>query len=85
MNGENSENLKKIEELKKVILKKVLAKEAVERLGRIRLVKPQLALQLELYLVQLYQEGRLKKEISDKELKAILNKLVEKKRFKIIK
>lgn len=85
MNGENLENMKKIEELKKMILKKVLSKEAVERLGRIRLVKPQLALQLEMYLVQLYQEGRLKKEISDKELKAILSKLTEKRGFKIIK
>jgi len=85
MNGENLENMKKVEELKKMILKKVLSKEAVERLGRIRLVKPQLALQLEMYLVQLYQEGRLKKEISDKELKAILSKLTEKRGFKIIK
>jgi len=85
MNGENLENMKKVEELKKMILKKVLSKEAVERLGRIRLVKPQLALQLEMYLVQLYQEGRLKKEISDKELKSILSKLTEKRGFKIIK
>lgn len=85
MNGENLEDLRKIEELKKMVLKKVLSKDALERLGRIKLVKPELATQLELYLVQLYQEGGLKKEISDKELKTILDKLTEKRDFKIIK
>lgn len=85
MNGENLEDLRKIEELKKMILKKVLSKDALERLGRIKLVKPELATQLELYLVQLHQEGGLKKEISDKELKTILDKLTEKRDFKIIK
>ena len=85
MNGEDVENLQKVEELKKMILKKVLTKKAIERLGRIRLVKPELALQLELYLVQLYQQGALKKEITDKELRLILSKLTEKRGFKIIK
>jgi len=83
--NQNYEELKKIEELKRIILKKILSKEAKERLGRIRMVKPELAAQLELYLIQLYQTGKLKKEISDKELKAILNSLATKKEFKIIR
>lgn len=85
MNQTNFEELRRIEELKKIILKKILSKEAKERLGRIRMVKPELAAQLELYLIQLYQTGKLKKEISDKELKVILNSLASKKEFKIIR
>ncbi len=66
-------------------MKKILSKEAIERLGRIRVVKPELASQLELYLVQLYQAGKLKTEISDEQLKMILESLTAKKDFKIIK
>ena len=74
-----------IEELKKEVLKKILSKEAFERLGRIRLVKPALAAQLELYLIQLYQAGKLKSHISDEQLKLILEKLSSGKKFKIIR
>lgn len=86
MNQEVSmEELRRIEELKKVVLKKILTREAVERLGRIKLVKPDLAMQLELYLVQLYQSGKIKSEISDEQLKFILETLTTKKEFKIRK
>jgi programmed cell death protein 5 len=78
------EELQKMEELKKSILTKILSKQALERLSRIKLVKPDLADQLELYLVQLYQQGKLKK-VSDEELKQILETLSSKKRYKIIK
>ncbi|HKZ45209.1 MAG TPA: DNA-binding protein [archaeon] len=81
----NLDEMKKIDELKKLIMKKILTKEAIERLGRIRLVKPDLAAQLELYLVQLFQEGKIKREISDRELKMILDSLTAKKEFKILK
>jgi len=74
-----------IEKLKKEVLKKILSKEAFERLGRIRLVKPALAAQLELYLIQLYQAGKLKTHISDEQLKLILEKLSSGKKFKIIR
>jgi programmed cell death protein 5 len=79
------EEMKKIEELKKIILKKVLSREAFERLGRIKLVKPELASQLELYLVQLHQSGKLKENISDEQLKMLLETLTSGKSFKIIK
>jgi len=86
MNEEVSlEQLKEFEELKKTIMKKILSKEAIERLGRIKMVKPDLAVQLEMYLVQLYQSGKLKEEISDEQLKMILENLTAKKDFKIIK
>ncbi|MEM5791052.1 MAG: DNA-binding protein [Candidatus Aenigmatarchaeota archaeon] len=71
--------------MKKDVLKKVLSKEAFERLGRIRLVKPEMASQLELYLIQLFQTGKIKNQISDEQLKAILEKLDSKPKFRIIK
>jgi len=85
MNEVDAEELQKVEQLKKNILKNMLSKQALERLGRIRMVKPQLALQLELYLVQLYQSGKINSEISDMQLKEILDALTEKKQFKIIR
>lgn len=86
MNEEISlEQLKEMEEIKKMVMKKILSKDAIERLGRIRVVKPDLAAQLELYLVQMYQAGKLKTEISDEQLKMILESLTAKKDFKIIK
>jgi len=88
MNEEQYQQLlqmQKIEKLKETILRKILTKEARERLGRIKIVKPELATQLELYLVQLHQTGQLKTTIDDKHLKIILQNLTEKKKFRIIK
>jgi len=86
MNDEvNPEQLKQIEEMKKKIMKTILTKEAIERMGRIRLIKPDLALQIELYLVQMYQAGKLKGQIDDDSLKMILDTLTTKRDFKIIR
>lgn len=68
----NQEELQKIETMKKVILRKVLSKQAMERLARIRMVKPEIATQLELYLVDLYQAGKIKSEVSEEQMKMIL-------------
>jgi len=86
MNEEISqEDLARIEAMKKEVLRKVLSKSALERLSRIRLVKPDLSNQLELYLVQLYQTGKLKSEISDEQLKSILEALTAKKQYNVIR
>ena len=66
-----------------MVLLKVLTKEARERLSRIKLIKPEMAAQLELYLVQLYQSGKIKSEINEEQLKLILESLTSKKEFKI--
>ncbi len=71
--------------MKKIILKKVLSKEATERLGRIKLVKPEIANQLELYLVQLYQSGKIGNMITDEQLKTILEQIATKQKFRILK
>lgn len=82
MNGEMEAQL---EATKKMIMKKILSKGAWERLSRIKLVKPELAAQLELYLVQLFQAGKIKNEISDEQIKMILENLSSKKSFKILR
>lgn len=84
MNGE-AEELQKMEVMKKAVLKKILTKEATERLGRIKLVKPEIANQLELYLVQLYQTGKIASVITDEQLKMILEQIATKQKFRILK
>ena len=79
------QRLQEFERIKEMILRKVLTKEAKERLGRIKIVKPELAAQLEIYLVQLYQNGQIKTVINDEQLKKILQSLSSKKKFRIIK
>lgn len=87
MNEQNEElqKIQQIEEMKKAVLKKVLTKEATERLGRIKLVKPDIANQLELYLVQLYHSGKITTMIDDEQLKTILEQISAKPKFRILK
>ena len=69
-NAEELQQLKQIEAMKRQILTRTLSKEAFERLGRIRAVNEALAGQVELYLIQIYQSGRLKDKISDEKMKS---------------
>ncbi len=86
MNEEyNAEQLQQVEQLKKLLMKKILSKEAIERLARLKLVKPEIANQLELYLLQLYQSGKVRNEINDEQLKVILESISTKKEFNIIR
>ena len=80
------EQMRAAEEMKRKIMNRVLTKEAIERLGRIRVVKPELASQIELYLVQLYQAGKISSSISEDQLKMILEGISSAKRgFKFIR
>ncbi len=82
-NNINPEQMAQIEQMKKTLLRQILSKEAFERLGRVRMANPNLAAQLELYLIQLYQAGQLKGIVDDAKLKQILDLLVKKKEWKI--
>lgn len=75
--------MKQMEEMKKSILTKILTKEAYERLSRVRSVNPVLANQVDLYLLQTYQTGRVTGPITEEKLKEILQLLSEKKEFNI--
>lgn len=63
-------------------LGKVLDKPARERLANVRLVKPELATQLELYLFQLYQAGQLR-NLTEAQLVSILKEISNKKKTNI--
>ncbi len=84
MNGESIDpekfqQMKQIEELKKQVLFGMLERDAFERLARVRIVNPQLAGQIELYLVQVYQAGQIKGKISDEKLKGLLQMISQKR------
>ena len=77
MNGVNIslQQAQQLEQMKRQLLGSMLSKEAFERLGRVRTVNPGLAGQAELYLLQLYQAGRLKRRITDEKMRDVLNVL----------
>ncbi|AFL95779.1 hypothetical protein CL1_1582 [Thermococcus cleftensis] len=62
------------------IMRRILTPDARERLGRVKLVKPELARQVELVLVQLYQAGQIREPIDDAKLKRILAQIDERTR-----
>jgi len=75
---------KEFEEQKKAILRTILTTEARERLGRIKVARPELAENIERQLIVLAQSGRLKNKINDEQLQELLSKIIPKKReFKI--
>jgi len=69
---------------RKRILLKVLSKGAFERLSHVKLVKPELAKQLEDYIIALYIQKKIR-NITEEQIKAILEALGRKKKFRILK
>jgi programmed cell death protein 5 len=65
---------------KDAILRQILTPEARSRLTNIRMVKPQLAEQIELQLIQLASAGRLKARVTDEQLKGLLQQMQGKER-----
>lgn len=72
-----------IERMKRQLLTSILTKEAFERLGRVKTVNPNLASQAELYLIQVYQTGKIKDLITDAKMKEILQALTDAKKTTI--
>ena len=68
------------EKQKKAALRKILTTEARERLGRIKVARPEVAENIENQLIMLAQSGRLKNKINDEQLQELLSKLIPKKR-----
>ena len=81
--GLTPEQAAQFEAAKRALLNKVLDKGAIERLGRVRMANPMLAMQIEAYLIQLYQAGQLKETVTEDKLKQILSVLTEKKKTTI--
>ncbi|MEF8873298.1 MAG: DNA-binding protein [Candidatus Thermoplasmatota archaeon] len=74
----------KMEAQKKAMLRKVMTTDARERLGRVRVARPQLAEKIESQIIALAQRGATQGKIDDKTLKELLKKLSgEKKEINI--
>jgi programmed cell death protein 5 len=74
------EQREELESQKKMILRSILTTDAKERLGRIKVARPELADSIENQLIMLAQSGRLKNKINDEQLRMLLSKLIPKKR-----
>jgi len=61
-------------------LRRVLTPEARERLGRIRLAKPEVAQAVEQQVLQLAASGRLQRAIDDATLRALLERIQPERR-----
>ena len=68
------------DEQKKQILRAILTTQARERLGRIKVARPEMVEEIEKQLILLAQSGRLKNKINDEQLRMLLSKLIPKKR-----
>ena len=71
------------EQMLKHLMSQILEPKARERLANLKVVKPELAMQLELYLAQLAQAGQLQSKLSDEQIVQILRKLSEKREINI--
>ena len=62
------------------LLRRVLTPEARERLGRIRLAKPEVAQAVEQQVISLALSGRLQRQIDDATLRALLERVAPERR-----
>lgn len=70
----------KFEEQKKSVLRGILTNDARQRLGRIKVARPEVAEAIENQLIMLAQSGQLKEKINDAQLRMLLKKIMPKKR-----
>ena len=77
---EQERQQKQFEEQKKVILRSIMTTQARERLGRIKVARPDVVESIENQLIMLAQSGQLKNKINDEQLRLLLKKLIPKKR-----
>jgi programmed cell death protein 5 len=80
--SEKKEREEEARELQRIdaIVKSLLTSDAWQRLKRVELVKPELANDVKIYLIQLYSAGKLTRKLTDDELKTLLASLSERAR-----
>jgi programmed cell death protein 5 len=71
---------KQFEEQKKMILRAILTIDARERLGRIKIARPEIVESIENQLIMAAQSGKLKNKINDEQLRILLSKAIPKKK-----
>lgn len=69
-----------VEHQKQSLLRRILTPEARQRLGNIKIVKPEFAQQLEMELIRVAQSGRISIPITDEQLKKTLGQLQSQRR-----
>jgi programmed cell death protein 5 len=74
------EQQKQFEEQKKSVLRGILTNDARQRLGRIKVARPDVADAIENQLIMFAQSGQLKNKIDDRQLQMLLKKIIPKKR-----
>jgi len=77
---EQERQQQEFEEQKKMILRAILTPEARERLGRIKIARPEIVESIENQLIMIAQSGQLKNKINDEQLRMLLSKIMPKKR-----
>ncbi len=77
---QRSTQAEQAEAQKEAILRSILSPEARQRLTNLKIVKPEFVEQLELQLIQLAQQGKVRLPMSDAQLKQILSQLQLRKR-----
>ncbi|MHA1513163.1 MAG: DNA-binding protein [Candidatus Hodarchaeales archaeon] len=77
---QREEQQNQIENQRQMVLKGILTDEARERLGRIKLAKPEYANNLENQLIQLASSRRISGQINDEQLKQLLQQMTKSKR-----
>lgn len=65
---------------KSLVMRQILTPEARERLGRLKMARPDVAQTVENQLIMLAQSGRLGQKIDDEMMKQLLGRLVPEKR-----
>ena len=71
---------KEFEKQKKMILRAILTPDARQRLGRIKVARPEIVENIENQLIMAAQSGKLKNKINDEQLRILLSKAIPKKR-----
>jgi len=71
---------REIQAARKAALRQILTPEARARLTNLKMVRPELATQVENYLIQLAQTGRIRLPITDEQLKRLLAAIASRKR-----
>ncbi len=77
---QQEEQQRQIENQRQMVLKGILTDEARERLGRIKLAKPDYATSLENQLIQLAASRRISGKITDEQLKSLLQQMSKSQR-----
>ena len=80
INEEQEAQQKQIEDQKKAILRQILTANARERLGRVKVARPEIAKSIEDQLIMVASSGQLKNKINDEQLRMLLSKVIPKKR-----